>query len=220
MLFWVDFQEEFQLVEPSHSPAQAVSQFSLRNSTLDKQFPGVPGPETWPQLVNKATVWPLSAPSLSGAWWEGPYLQGSEEDAASNGDTDLIVVVDLPFAVGSKAMHLFENENQNRSRVQVLFNPISSERKKNKKILWRIWSLNDFCFLFTTLFMLNIKHIHLSLRLHGKRAGFSFVPSSSLSIQASEQVFTRTQDGKAPEHLKKCKEGSCSLEGSKPALAK
>lgn len=55
------------------------------------------------------------------------YLQGSEEHAASQRNTDLIVVVDLPFAVGSKTMDLFENENQNRSCVQVLFNPVGSE---------------------------------------------------------------------------------------------
>ena len=128
--FQVDFQEEFQLVEPLYSPAQVFGQFSLRNSTLGKQFPGVPEPETQLQLVNKVAVWPLL--SLSWARWEGPYLQGSEEDAASNGDTDLIVVVDLSFAVGSKAMYLLENENQNRSGVQVLFNPISSKRGKKR----------------------------------------------------------------------------------------
>ena len=57
--FQVDFQEEFQLIEPLYSPAQVFGQFSLRNSTLGKQFPGVPEPETQLQLVNKVAVWPL-----------------------------------------------------------------------------------------------------------------------------------------------------------------
>lgn len=54
------------------------------------------------------------------------YLQRGEQDATSDGDADLIVVVDLFLAIRSKAMHLLENENQNGGSVQVLFNPIGS----------------------------------------------------------------------------------------------
>lgn len=66
----------------------------------------------------------------SGQGGKETYVQSSEEDAASNGNTDLIVVVDLPFAICSKTMYLFENQNQNGSCVQVLLNPIGSKGKK------------------------------------------------------------------------------------------
>lgn len=58
------------------------------------------------------------------------YVQGRQEDATGDGNADLVVVVDLPFAICSKTIYLFENENQNRSCVQVFFNPIGSEGGK------------------------------------------------------------------------------------------
>lgn len=67
---------------------------------------------------------------LWGGLGRGTYLQGSEEETASNGDTDLVVVVDFPFAVCGKTMNLLENQDQNGSCVQVLLNTIGSEGKE------------------------------------------------------------------------------------------
>lgn len=82
--------------------------------------------------MNKATAW-LSriAPVFGAGWGAGvTYLKSSQEDATSNGNTDLIVVVDLSFATCGNAVYLFENQNQNRRCVQVLLNPIGSEGKE------------------------------------------------------------------------------------------
>lgn len=54
------------------------------------------------------------------------YLQRSQQDATSDGDADLIIVVDLFLSICSITVHLLENENQNWGGVQVLLNPIGS----------------------------------------------------------------------------------------------
>lgn len=87
---------------------------------------------------------PQASPLSPGPGGRLAYLQGGEEDATRDGHTDLIVVVDLLFAIGGKTVYLFENENQNGSCVQVLFNPISSEGEK-KEIFQRIFALMIFC---------------------------------------------------------------------------
>lgn len=61
------------------------------------------------------------------------YLQCSQQDATGNGHTDLVVVVDLFLPVYRKTMDLFENEDQNRSGVQVLLNPVGSLGKEYKE---------------------------------------------------------------------------------------
>lgn len=146
MMFQVNFQEEFQLIEPLSSPS-LVSE-SVFTSELPPSRIQLYNHNFWLSLNQKlgCPLWirPLVGPQASPLSPEPggrlTYLQGSEEDATRDGHTDLVVIVDLPLAVGGKTVYLFENENQNGSCVQVLFNPVSSEGG-GEEIFQRIFAL-------------------------------------------------------------------------------
>lgn len=57
------------------------------------------------------------------------YLQCSKQDTTGNRNTDFIVVVGLLFAIWKLPIYLLENEDQIRSSVQVLFDPVCSAKE-------------------------------------------------------------------------------------------
>lgn len=104
----------------------------------------------------------------SGQDGRATHLKSSQQDAAGNGNTDLIVVVDLPFATCCETVYLFENQNQNGRCIQILLNPVGpgrrggEERYSRDSLVLLIFVLR---FYSTTLSYLHLIYIYIEKRI-------------------------------------------------------